>query len=334
MKERLLEYLVCPSCQGNLLADEIEREYEEILSGTLVCLSCKKSFPIVRGIPRFVGIEMLPKKVADTSRAFAYEWRTFSRLAEYYREQFLDWIAPIAPAFFPGKTVLDAGCGKGRHLVWVSQFGAREVIGVDLSEAIEIAYRHTKHLPNVHVIQADLLELPLKKESFDYVYSVGVIHHLPEPQQGFKELVSFLKPAGHISIWVYGREGNGWLVWIVNPIQRLILSRVPARLLEALSWPLAGLLSLLARATRYLRLPYRAYLRWVAQFPFFELHAIVFDHLAPRIVHYLRGEEIERWFQEASLEKFTLSWRNRNSWRATGVKRQVTRDRGQATGDK
>src|SRR4030095_545780 len=114
-------------------------------------------------------------------------------------------------------------CGKGRHTALSAEFGAKAIVSLDLSEAVEAAFANTRHLENAHIAQADLTRPPVKRV-FDYAFSIGVLHHLPDPERGFRALVSRLKPGGSISAWVYGREGNGWIVHIVTPTREALFT--------------------------------------------------------------------------------------------------------------
>jgi trans-aconitate methyltransferase len=80
-----------------------------------------------------------------------------------YNEQFLGCIQPIKPEFFQDKIVSKAGCGKGRQHILGGKLGAKEVVGIDLSAAVESAFQATRHLPNAHVVQADIFKLPFKR---------------------------------------------------------------------------------------------------------------------------------------------------------------------------
>jgi uncharacterized protein YbaR (Trm112 family) len=181
MKQALLRYLRCPSCHGAIsISNATSDDGQEILEGELSCDSCGARFPIVRGVPRFANLSQIETDKAATAANFGWSWQHFSHHDERYTEQFLGWIGPVQPDFFEGKLVLEGGCGKGRHTQLAARWGARDVIGIDLSDAVETAFAATRHLANVHIVQADIYHLPLARV-FDYAFSVGVLHHLPDP---------------------------------------------------------------------------------------------------------------------------------------------------------
>jgi SAM-dependent methyltransferase len=316
MKERLLQYLACPQCGGDLHLEATRREGIEIMDGTLTCGGCTRVYKIYRGIPRFA--EDVTELEKETAAAFGYEWNKYNELADRYRQQFLDWLAPVDADFFRGKAVLEGGCGKGRHSALASEFGAKDVVSLDLGVAVDAAFANTRHLSNVHIVQADLNNPPVRP-AFDYAFSVGVLHHIPEPERGFRALVSKVKPGGHMSAWVYGREGNGWIVHGVTPVREKITSRMSHDMLDVVS----GLLTVpLFAATRLLYgplkgkgLPYGEYLAYIAPFPFREQRSIVFDHLVTPIAFYISREEFAGWFARAGMQDVTIQHHNGNSWR-------------------
>ncbi len=323
MKLELLDLLICPICGGEFELRRCLNDGNEIFEGGLNCKHCNMEFPITRGVPRMVA----GSKDEPTAQRFGYEWKHFPRVSAVYEKQFLDWVSPIDRDFFAGKVVLDGGCGKGRHVRLAYEFGAATIIGVDVSEAIEVAYENTRGLPNVHLIQADIYHLPLKR-AFDFVYSIGVLHHLPKPEEGFRILSHLLKPGGTISIWIYGREGNGWLVYCVNPIRRLITSRMPLPILKIMSLPVAFLIFVLCKLlykplNEHLKplgrfLFYNEYLYYISNFHLREIHSIVFDHLLAPIAFYHRKDEVLSWIERSNLIGSNLSWHNKNSWRVMG----------------
>ncbi|MGE0131705.1 MAG: methyltransferase domain-containing protein [Blastocatellales bacterium] len=334
MKESLLQYLACPACNSEFSLIITERDEREIVSGELRCGGCQSTFPIRSGVPRFADIEH-DEEQRETAENFGAQWLVFDQVEEHHERQFLDWIAPVTRDFVRDKVVLEGGCGKGRHTRLVGLWGARDVIGIDLSVAVEAAYRNTKDLPNIHIIQADIYHPPLKQR-FDYAFSVGVLHHLPDPRGGFDSLVKRVKPGGAISAWVYGRENNGWIVNFVNPLRERFTSKLPPRLLYFISYIPTVILYLtlkliyapLARTSLKRFLFYADYLCYIAQFPFREIHNIVHDHLTAPVAFYIRREEFVRWFSENGTERAEINWHNQNSWR--GFARARSSERAEA----
>ncbi len=330
MKERLLPYLACPACGGELvLAATAVRDGTEIMEGALNCSSCARGFPIMRGVPRFARLDQVEADKAATAESFGFSWQHFTQADERYAEQFLGWITPVKPEFFAGKVVLEGGCGKGRHTQLAAQWGAREVIAVDLSAAVEVAFAATCELENAHVIQADLYQLPLRRV-FDYAFSVGVLHHLPDPRAGFVSLASKVKAGGHVSAWVYGAENNGWITRFVNPVREKVTARInPRALLHLSKLPTAALYA----ATKLVygplnrrangaslarRLFYNDYLNAISDFGWREQHTIVFDHLVAPTAFYISREEFAKWWGDINASDVVISWHNKNSWCGMG----------------
>lgn len=317
MKESLLKHLACPACSGELGLEDAELGEGEIARGALRCAGCGLAWPIEQGVPNFVPAGDRADVVQTTS-GFARNWDAFNDVIldreTLNDELFRDWIAPVDPQTFKGKLVLEPGCGMGRWLRVAATYGPRTLIGVDYSPVAYTAQRNVRELRNVHVIRADILRLPLKQR-IESAYCLGVVHHTPEPARTFDALVDVLAPGGQINVWVYGKEGNGWIMRWVNPIRLRLTSKLPHRLLAVISKALALPLYLAAAAAvKVPRLPYGEYLRYLRRYPFHYMSHIVYDHLVPEIAHYISREELEDWGRKRSLE-FSISGRNGNSWR-------------------
>lgn len=328
MKETLLSYLVCPSCEGPLALSVRDAEQREIIEGELRCSACTTAFPITSGIPRFANPDRVDGDKRATAASFGWQWQHFTQQDDRYAEQFLGWIAPVTPDFFRDKVVLEAGCGKGRHTQLAARWGARDVIGIDLSAAVETAYAATRSFPNAHIIQADIYHLPLARK-FDYAFSVGVLHHLPDPRGGFVSMSAKVKPGGHVSAWVYGAENNEWITRWLDPVREKITSRIDQRTLLQLSKVPAACLYV---ATKLVYGPlnrsgspvtehlfYNDYFSSISDFGWREQHTIVFDHLVAPTSFYISREEFESWWRDIRAHDVVISWHNKNSWRGTGV---------------
>jgi SAM-dependent methyltransferase/uncharacterized protein YbaR (Trm112 family) len=324
VKPTLVPLLWCPECQGELALVAEGPEGAEIESGRLACGACDREYPIVRGVPRFVPAPE-PGVVDRTARRFGGQWQHFRERFHEFREAFLDWVLPLGPEDFAGRMVLDAGCGMGRFAEVAASFGATAVVGVDISEAVEVAQEAARSRDNLHVVQADLRRLPFRR-CFDLLYTIGVLHHMPDGAKGLADMTRVVRPDGRVQIWVYGREGNEWLLRYVDPVRRRLTSHLPFPVLWLLSFlvtlPLHVALLVLyrpaARSGRLSWLPYRPYFTWLAGFPWRHTHQVVFDHLGAPLARYLARAEVESWLLGAGLRDLAITSRNANSWRGSG----------------
>ncbi len=325
----VLDLLRCPACGGRVTLTVAAQDADgHVMEGALRCAGCAAMYPIRRGIPRMMP-NALANDVLRTVDAFGWQWQQASRILKDPRfsapEVFLDFIHPVRREWFPGKVVLDAGCGLGRFTVASSQFGAKLVVAVDLSTSVDLVFENTRHLSNVLVIQADILRLPLAR-AIDYGFSVAVLHHTADPRGAFLHLVSKVVPGGSVSAWVYGRENNGWIINVINPIRR-VTSQLPRRLLLAVSYAAAIPLTAVVKgvygpvdrrpglAWLRRRLFYADYMAFLAQFDYATLAIIVFDHLVPTIAEYIPREDFAEWFEAAHLDDVVITMRGGNSWR-------------------
>ena len=330
MKRRLLQYLACPSCAKEIQLGQIEKsEGEEILDGELLCVACNRRYPIRAGIPRFVELDAIERDKAATAENFGWQWQHFNETDEHYAKQFLGWIGPVKQEFFAGKVVLEGGCGKGRHTQLAAKWGAKDIIGVDLSIAVDTAFAATRHLENAHIVQADIFHLPFRR-CFDYAFSIGVLHHLPDPRAGFRSLAGKVKAGGHVSAWIYGAENNEWITGLVSPLREKLTSRLqPLTLLQLSKLPAAVVFT----ATKLLYGPlnrsaigkplashlfYNDYLYAISHFNWREQHSIVFDHLNAPTAFYIRRAEFEEWWEDIAATDVVIGWHNKNSWRGFG----------------
>lgn len=212
----------------------------EVFEGALSC-SCRQEYAIVRGIPRFLENDM-GVSIKKTQKAFSWEWRMFrfsernwgQTLAER-RELFVEGIG-VNPDELRGKMILDAGCGSGALSVDMAKSFGMEVVALDLALGIQMAYEHNDS-PYVHFIQGSVLRPPLKEQSFDYLYSAGVLHHTnPDTWKAFRAIVPTLKKDGRCFIWLYHpidkkhhpHDRNKLLLY--NFIGRKITSRLPIQM--------------------------------------------------------------------------------------------------------
>ena len=251
--------------------------------------------------------QILKKKTADS---FGFEWTKFNQLKS--EKGFLEFIGPIDKDFIKGKFVLDAGCGNGSYSYYAASYGA-EVIAIDFSDSVSVAQENNKNT-NVHVVRADLTHPPFKDGSFDYIFSIGVLHHLPDPETGFQHLVPLLKPGALISIWVYGRAKQWAAVYFYEPLIK-ITHHLPHRLLYYLCYLPATIMEItngiyhLLKKIKLMKLADILPFIYYADYPFSVKLNDAFDVFATPSARYYTEKEIFDWFMRSNLKDIKITSR-------------------------
>ena len=229
MKGKFLDLLVCPECKSSLDLEIKLREGDEIKLGTLLCQGCKRSYPITGYIPRFVEAD----RYVDS---FSFEWNTFYDVQmdilnnSDESDKTFRYKTGWKPEDLKNKLILDIGIGAGRFADIVSGWGG-EVVGIDLSFAVEAAFKNVGKRPNVHIIQADIFNLPFKNEVFDHMYSIGVLHHTPDTKKAFNSVLPFLKKGGEFAVFIYEKG----FYHRYSDLWRKITVKLPLRVMYILS---------------------------------------------------------------------------------------------------
>ena len=345
---KTLELLRCPGCHGELRVELGSIEEERAGNGSLRCDSCNETFAIREGIPRLLLSQMREAvasndsttPVVATALSFGFEWNQFPEMRPEWERNFLEYQAPHEPNFFLGKRVLDAGCGSGRHAYHAAQFGA-EVWAMDLGSAVEVAKRNTTDSPGVHVVQGDIYNPPFQRQGFDYIYSLGVLHHLPAPDAGLRSLLELLKPGGEFQVYLYWRpEGQplkSALLAVMSAL-RTVTTRLPFRAVYAVSYPVAwlafGCFVWPYRIMRHVpglrslaeRMPMKQY----SQYPFRVCLNDQFDRLSAPIENRYTKKQVEAFLTRAGLDVVYIG--PNCGWVATGRK-PLTHTNGVAKSD-
>ena len=294
--DELLTILCCTQCGRRL------RE----ASDGYACSYCARAFPRVRGLARFVDAE-------SYAESFGYQWHQYSQTQLDRADRDLtenDFIAKtgFSREQLQGKLVLDVGCGMGRFAEVATRWGAR-VVGIDLSTAVEVAARNLAGRDFIG-LQADLFQLPFAPESFDVIYSIGVLHHTPDCEKAFKVLPPYLKPGGTVAIWLY----SGYNKWYrFSDLYRRFTHRMSIRTLHRIVRVVVPILYHSDRTLR--RVP------GVGQQLASVLHHVVpvsrhpepetrildtLDWYSPRYQSKHTYEEVFRWFEGCGLEALTV----------------------------
>jgi SAM-dependent methyltransferase len=302
----LTSHLVCPACKQTLKGS----------SQKLECNGCSRAFPVIDGIPRFV-----PKE--NYSESFGLQWNRFAstqidskvgtnRSETRFRNETL-WSEDTLNK----KLVLDAGCGSGRFSEIALRFGA-SLVAIDYSSAVNAAQKNLESHSNI-IVQADLAELPIADETFDYIYCIGVLQHTSEPSSIVKELLRCLKVDGELTLSFY--ENSSWhVLWYSKYLIRPFTKRLPeASLLNflertSLFWfPITKILfSLPPKISRIFR-----FMIPIANYVEFEYRnqknakeeAILdtFDMLSPSYDKPIKKSQILSWVKDSNIKVRTLA---------------------------
>lgn len=205
----------------------------------------------------------------------------------------------VPPGSLSGTLVLDAGCGNGTLTAGIATSGP-EVIGMDYSEIVERAEREKARFAGaaaerVHYIQGDLQYPPFSPETFDVIYSDGVLHHTPDTQASFRTLAPLVKRRGRYFVWLYRSD--------TSPLFRAKLrtAKTLQQILRPLPLPVLKYLCFTGAVILVLRLHLLGLFgnRKRRIVPL-RLKAVnLFDTLTPKFYHLHTPREVHSWFTSA-----------------------------------
>jgi SAM-dependent methyltransferase len=195
----------------------------------------------------------------------------------------------------------------GRFAEIATRWGAH-VVGVDLSLASEVAAKNLVDR-QATIFQADVFRLPFAPQSFDYIYSIGVLHHTPDCEQAFKVLPRLLKPGGRIAIWLYSAY-NPW--YRMSDVYRKWTRRMSPETLHRLCGvvvPLYGVHGVLKKIP-FIGKPASSALAWaipMSHNPDATWRVLdTFDWYSPWYQSKHTYEEVFRWFESCGLENLRV----------------------------
>jgi len=273
--------LLDPDCGGPLqLSDD----------GTLLKASdSDRVWKIINGIPRFVTDEHL--------ESFGHQWTHFDVAHDDEDRATFEAKTAIRLTDLAGTRVLDAGCGGGRYAKICGE-SAAIVSGADHTRAVDKARQLCNHLANIQFVQADLKHLPFEPASFDFVFSIGVMHHDSDTRKVFDAVAKMVKPGGRYSVWLYRR--NQWWQEMINTGLRAITTRIPSQILMPLchAGAILGGIPLVNKTLNKI-INFSAH-------PNYENRVCdTFDWWAPKYQYHHTVEELSMWFHEAGFTDLT-----------------------------
>lgn len=323
MRESLTEKLRCPLDLGVLELDVCHKEADgHVMTGELRCLACSRIYPVQQGVPNLVSAEKVRVDAQDLSELqsstverFGFEWRYFRNwgwltdypdvpdakeryfggLIEHTRSAFRSKSLFHKEDLWPGLAVLDAGCGNGRFVNEVAETGG-EVIGIDLGFGVLSAFEHTRTLPNVHIVQGDLLRLPFADRTFDRIFSIGVLMHTGNAAKAFDSLVRTLRTDGLLVAHVYGRGRRTYEV--ADSLLRSLTTRLSIKQQQRVARNLAAI----ARWLRSGGQRRRFYNRLYEHITLLPTEHHMYDWWSAPVATHHTLEEVVEWFSSNGLE--------------------------------
>ncbi len=325
MKRHWLDHLGDPYTGVCLEVGDVFCEADGHIMDGLLRGAEGRLYPIIRGVPIFVenvgelyagwvhehreAIGDVPRQWMDGSYepgtrkvqdSFGYEWSRYHRVLPDYDQNYVHQTG-IDDDFYAGKTIMDAGCGYGRHVSYLAGLQETTVVGVDLSEAIFIAFEKLSGRDNVILAQGNLYQPPVQRRHFDFVYSWGVLHHTPSVEAGFTSILDAVKPGAQISFGAYRK----WSVTgtAFQHALRSVTCRLPKDLLYNVCYaavPLNWLYNAILRHIPGLRELLRVFIKPSPDWRI--CHTDTFDWWHPYYNHYHTLEELRDMVSRAGLQ--------------------------------
>ena len=259
----------------------------------------------------------VPVKTANldpkTVEGFGQEWSHFTQqeLSDSERTELFRKFFPLIDWSRKFNKVLDFGCGSGRWDVLVAPM-VSELVAVDASrEALAVARRNVQ-APNVSFLQSTAETLPFPDSYFDLIFSIGVLHHVPDTDGAIRSLVGKLCPDGTLLLYLYYAFDNrpAWfrLLWKVSDLGRRLISKLPFWARYAMSqliaftiyWPLA-------RVAKYLPVPDSWPLKFYANRSFYYMRTDALDRFGTRLEKRFTRAQIEKMLESAGLKNIRFS---------------------------
>ena len=230
----------------------------------------------------------------QTIADFGEQWTTYRDNGGYYGsvDIFRDMFgALLSPEDVAGRRVMEIGSGTGRIVTILLAAGAAEVVAVEPSAAFDVLRENlAAHGDRVRLLRLTGEAVPPSGD-LDYVFSIGVLHHVPEPEPVVRAALRALRPGGRLAVWLYGREGNRLYLAVLTPL-RAVTRRLPhaalAAVVRLIDLPLVAYDGL----CRFLPLPLRSYMRdVVARLDPSKRRLTVYDQLNPAYARYYTRDE-------------------------------------------
>jgi len=257
-----------------------------------------------------------------TINDFGEQWLTYRDNEGYYGslELFEDIVYPFLKSEdMKGCRVAEIGSGSGRIVNMILQAGAGHVIALEPSRAFEIMRMNVSRPEKVTLLNLRGEDLPAFGD-VDYIFSIGVLHHIPNPGPVVVAAFKALRPGGKFLVWLYGKERNRFYLSFTYPL-RLLTRHLPHLALVSLVWAIYIPLMVYVRLCRRFRLPLQEYLLTIFdKMSPGKRRLIIYDQLNPSYTKYYSRDDAERLLSNANFEDIQIHHRHGYSWTLIGTK--------------
>lgn len=170
----------------------------------------------------------------STVDSFGQEWKAFHEFGEKDLQRLGDSYFDIVTDGMinnGGTIAADFGCGSGRWTKYIAP-RVKRIAAIDPSDAIFAADELLADTPNAELFKGSISNLPFNDNYFDFGFSLGVLHHIPDTAQALKDCTRKIKPGGYFLVYLYYNfEDRGFLFkslyWLSNVIRKPI-SKMPS----------------------------------------------------------------------------------------------------------
>lgn len=266
---------------------------------------------------------MSDHRAERTVRDFGEQWTRYQDNTGYYASADLlaDIVEPLLPVeAIHGARVAEIGSGTGRIVNMLLDVGAVNVTAIEPSDAFAVAQRNTAaRADRVRHLRAPGEAIPADGQ-YDLVFSIGVLHHIPDPHPVVAAAFRALRPGGRMLVWLYGYEGNELYLRLVQPLRRLT-TRLPAPLLAGLAHAIHWVLIPYMALCRRWPLPLAEYINQVlARFDRHKQFLVIYDQLNPAFSEYYTQARARALLERTGFADVRLHHRHGYSWTVIGTR--------------